>query len=774
MLQVPTSAASDLKRSGPRSTIDLLDIFWRRRRYVIGFTLIGVVLGTLYCLLAAPIYESRADVLVVQKRPQAVTGESQYQSGFEDYLSTHLAIIKSPLIVERAIDSANLASLECFADVEDPDEDLVDTIIGDLEVEGGSRELGESADSIMTLSFRSTVPDDCPIVVQALLDSYHAFHAEVYSGMSDSAMDLIQQARELLRIDLAQQEESYSEFRQSSPLVTRGNDEINPLQDRLTSIEQQRSDVLLRRAQIQQQSLALQHAMEDGSNHEQLLEMVSELRQSATTENNLPTLSTAVENQLVQLLDDEQRLLDRYGPNHPQVATIRQRIASTRRLFALPSTAHMLEPESGNAGEAGTAGEDSVAVYSQYLEQELKRLEISEKLLTDLYDSQCEAAKAHSIFQLKDESYQRNIERTEALYDVIINRLQEASLVKDFGGFEARVIAPPRLGTRVAPSRKIFLPAAAIAGMCLGCLLALVVDLRDDNFHSCEQIQQQLGFPVVGQIPRFVAAPRFVRRAVPSQVALDPMLCSYYQPRSSPAESFRALRTSLFFNGLEKSSRIIQVTGPGVQDGASTIAANLAISLAQTGKRVLLIDADLRQPRQHELFGIPRPGAGLAAIIASDAEPGDAIVQTDVNNLWLLPTGPPIGGPCELFTSPRFAELINLFRDSYDCVLIDTEPLSESADACVIASQSDGVLLALQLNQNSRRRARRAKEMLDRLDVTILGIVVSRMSRAVVRRDHVRRQEYVERKQHEVTPPSRTQPSVPLGPLANPTHSPLG
>jgi capsular exopolysaccharide synthesis family protein len=594
----------------------------------------------------------------------------------------------------------------------------------------------------MTLAFRSSVPEDCPIVVQALLDSYEDFHHEVYRGMSDNTVGLILQARDLLKNDLAQQEETYSKFRQTSPLVASGTEEVNPLQERLTTIEVQRSELLLRRAQIEWQLLALEQAKQAGNDAQQLMALVTEMRQQATTENGLPDVSTALETQLIQLIDDERALLEHYGPNHPHVLTMRQRIADTRRLFALPTTAHMPVTESGDESETPSANQDAVAVYTQYLQQELKGLEISEGLLANLYDHEHGAAKQHSIFQLKDVSYRRGIESTQTLYDVVINRLQEASLIKDFGGFETTVIAPPRLGTKVSPSRRIILPVAAFAGMLLGCMLAMVVELRDDSFHSCEQIQQQLGLPVVGQIPQFTAAQESDQRAIASAVALDPMLCSYDGPRSLPAESFRSLRTALYFNSLGESSRVIQVTGAGAEDGASTIVANLAISLAQTGKRVLLIDADLRKQRQHKMFGIAPPDTGLAAIIASDVEPADAVCQTAVDNLWLLPAGPLPEGPCELFTSPRFGELINLVRDSYDHVLIDTEPLLLASDPCVIASHMDGVVLVLNLAQDSRQRAKRAKQMLDRLDVSMLGIVINRISGALLKQHQMDRNDY--------------------------------
>jgi capsular exopolysaccharide synthesis family protein len=300
------------------------------------------------------------------------------------------------------------------------------------------------------------------------------------------------------------------------------------------------------------------------------------------------------------------------------------------------------------------------------------------------------------------------------------------------------------LGAKVSPQRRIILPVGALAGMMLGCMLAFVVDVRDDSFQSCEQVQQQLGLPVVGQIPQFAPASLNKLTADTSSRGklLDPMLCAYHSPRTLPAEAFRTLRTAIFFNGHGKLSRVIQVTGARAEDGASTVAANLATSLAQTGKRVLLIDADLREQKQHQVLGMAPPETGLAAIIASDVEPADAICQTSIDNLSLLTLGRLPDGPCELFTSPRFEEFISLMRDSYDHVLIDTDPLLTASDPFLIAPHTDGVLLVLRLGRDERRKAKQAKQMMDRLDVSILGIVVNRMSDAILsqRPSHRQRQ----------------------------------
>jgi capsular exopolysaccharide synthesis family protein len=180
----------------------------------------------------------------------------------------------------------------------------------------------------------------------------------------------------------------------------------------------------------------------------------------------------------------------------------------------------------------------------------------------------------------------------------------------------------------------------------------------------------------------------------------------------------------LYFSKQGGSHHVIQLTGPSPNDGTSILAANLAVTIAQSGKRILLMDADLRRPRQHEIFGVS-PQLGLGSIGEADGKLGDAIYKTVVDNLWLMPAGPLPADPSEVVMSPRFAELINRVRDQYEYVLIDTGPLLLVSDPCAVASRSDGVLLSLRLTKDSRRRAERAKEILDTLDAELIGVVAT-------------------------------------------------
>ena len=563
------------------STVDLLELVWRRRRLISAACAVGILIGLIYYIQATRSYESSADVLLVHKRPEVVTGDLRYESGFEDYVATHLALIVSPMIVNRAIETSDLGSLKTFEWVDPEEYDLAKAIIDQLIASGGGRDLGDNADSIMTLSFVGSEPEECPVVVEAVLDAYKAILGEIYEDMSTDTMKLIEEARGLLQNELQTQEDTYIQFRQASPLVSRGTDEINPLQDRLTTIETQRSELLIRRAEIEGQLQTLQDAKNSDYDSQHLLALVSDLSSRAISDNVPANVPATLSSQLVQLADQEQQLLEHFGPNHPHVATMRQRIAATRQILALPTTAYMRNPGETRRPGFGTAGSNPVELYREYLEQELDRITVSEQLLTELYQKEHEEAKELSGYQLKDESFRRSIDRTQQLYDGIISQLQDASLIRGYGGFEARVIADPLIGEKVSPSGKIVLPVAAFAGMCVGFMLAIIVELKDKSFRSRREIQTRLGLAVIAQIPRFAAMGDGEQDGIDEDVKLDAMLCVHYQPRSPQTEAFRNLRTALLFNRRYEACRVIQLTSPSPDDGTSTIAANLAVSIAQ-------------------------------------------------------------------------------------------------------------------------------------------------------------------------------------------------
>jgi capsular exopolysaccharide synthesis family protein len=201
------------------------------------------------------------------------------------------------------------------------------------------------------------------------------------------------------------------------------------------------------------------------------------------------------------------------------------------------------------------------------------------------------------------------------------------------------------------------------------------------------------------------------------------MLCAFYFPKGRAAEAFRGIRTVLIFRG--GARQIVQVTSPSPGDGKSTLSANLAISCAQSGKRVLLIDADFRRPKVNELFGVSND-YGLSSVLEGTTELSQAIRTTQVKSLWLLTSGPSPSNPCELLGLPRFAKLLGVLRGKLDFVIIDTPPVLAVTDPLVICNGVDRVLLVARLTRGSRRACRSALNAFDGLDANIFGIVINR------------------------------------------------
>jgi len=169
---------------------------------------------------------------------------------------------------------------------------------------------------------------------------------------------------------------------------------------------------------------------------------------------------------------------------------------------------------------------------------------------------------------------------------------------------------------------------------------------------------------------------------------------------------------------------VIQITSPHPGDGKSTLSSNLAVTIAQSGKKVIIVDADFRRPRVHKIFGIPNE-VGMSTAIAGDIDIADAIQQTPVANLDCLTCGAKPDNPSELLTSARFEELLALLREKYDFVLVDTPPVLAVTDPSAVAARVDGVLLTIRVNNKSRLDAARATEMLAQLEANILGVVVN-------------------------------------------------
>lgn len=709
---------------GPALLGDYLHYFrlaWHRKSLIMLGAAVGLVLGTLYYVQREPVYESDAEVLVVNKRPDSGMGGNVHLSHFEDYVSTHRILVRSPLIVERAIEKYHLEKLVSLAD----EEDLVDALIERLSVRRSTKDSSSKQNSILSLAFRGNVADECGVVVNAVVNSYKEFLDETYRNMSDDTLKLITDARDTLTKDLAEKEEAYRIFREKCPLLWRGKDEVNPHHDRLAKIEEKRSALLLRRNELEGRLATVRKAVAENRSREEIVAIISDLaRDSEFFDPDRNPETRNLETQLLPLLLEEQTLLGEYGSQHPQLLSVRKRIEATRQFFALPSASYSRIVPPGETDSP----KELVSLVTGYLEHEVDRLKSQEAALKKLFDEEHETARNLSIYEIQDEQFRSRLARTQELCDGIIKRLQDVSFVKDYGGFEARIIAPAGIGVKVSPKAAYVFPGGLFFGLMSGFGLALVAELADKRFRTPDEVRSRLGLPVIGEVPFRMPEEGDVEKKLAGVAPYDPMLCTYYAPMSAWAEAYRGLRTAMYFSTNGEGHKTIQITSPNMGEGKSTISANLAVSIAQSGKRVVLVDADLRKPRQHDIFGLDAT-TGLAAVVNGEVELADALYQTDITGLSVLPCGPIPPNPAELLTSPRFEQLLAVLREKFDYVLVDTPPVLAVSDPCVVAPRVDAVLLVISISRNGRSEAQRAKELLGTMEVNLLGTVVNRVTR---------------------------------------------
>lgn len=202
-------------------------------------------------------------------------------------------------------------------------------------------------------------------------------------------------------------------------------------------------------------------------------------------------------------------------------------------------------------------------------------------------------------------------------------------------------------------------------------------------------------------------------------------LTAYNDPKSPISEAYRSIRTNLQFIGIDREVKIIEVTSSVPNEGKSTTIASLAIVMAQSGKKTLLVDCDFRNPTQHKLFGLRNKG--FSNCISAGGDFHAFIQQIDQENLDILTSGPVAPNPSEILMSNRMLEFLEEVRNSYDYVLIDTPPVMPVTDAAVLSTRTDGVILVIESGADKPELLKAAKERLDQAGAKMLGCILNKV-----------------------------------------------
>ncbi|MEA2828910.1 MAG: tyrosine-protein kinase [Actinomycetota bacterium] len=297
------------------------------------------------------------------------------------------------------------------------------------------------------------------------------------------------------------------------------------------------------------------------------------------------------------------------------------------------------------------------------------------------------------------------------------SKLFELEAANDITTPAAEIVNEASNARRIRPEPVSAGMSAAVVGLVLGVALAFLFEYLDESIKTKEDIQRAVGskVPVVATIPAIAEWRDRTKTEVVSLTA----------PRSSAAEAYRALRTSVQFAGLENPVNVIAITSPTAGEGKTTALANLAVVVAGAGRRVVMLDCDLRRPRIHNFFGLSNE-VGFTSWIIGDAPLSAALQEVPgIRRLSLMASGPIPPNPSELLSSRRFPELVRTLQSEGALVLIDTPPLLPVTDAAVIARSIDLAFMVTMAGRGTRKHLRQAMEILAQVDAPVGGLVLN-------------------------------------------------
>ncbi|MEM7679188.1 MAG: polysaccharide biosynthesis tyrosine autokinase, partial [Myxococcota bacterium] len=316
-------------------------------------------------------------------------------------------------------------------------------------------------------------------------------------------------------------------------------------------------------------------------------------------------------------------------------------------------------------------------------------------------------------------SLQDAYKRTAQYCDLIDERMREVNLNDEVGAINVSIVDSAAPGVETYPDRPKVLSMSLAFGAMLGFGLAWLRDLLDQRLKSVDEIAAVMHLPVIGAVPILTGL-----RGSGNDGRSEGGRIVATHPRSPAAEAVRTLRTALDFGLAGPESKVFVVTSPAPGDGKSTVASNLAITMAQANQRVLMIDADLRKPTQTEIFDV-RADIGLSAVLTGDQAPEEVIAPSGVPSLDILPCGKRPSNPVELLNNGVLPEALRNLSEHYDKIVIDSPPVMPVADARIIAAMADCALLVLRADRSTRRLSVAARDELLKVRTQRLGVVVN-------------------------------------------------
>ncbi|BAY09538.1 GumC family protein [Calothrix sp. NIES-2098] len=626
------------------------------------------------------------------------TGDLKSLVSNQNPISSQIEVISSPTLLQRTIDELQLKN--------DKGEPLTVEALKQrltLKIVGGT--------DVLLVSYKSPDPETAAAVVNTVMNIYLENDSNTNRAEAEATRRFMAKQLPNTRAAVQEAEGALRRFKQSNNIV----DLIEETRSAVAIIGNLDNSINATRAELDQ-------ATAQSNELRQKVALNSQQALSASAVSQSP----AVQGIVTQLQDVERQLAterSRFQDENPVIINLEAKKANLKAL---------LQQEIGQAGGNPSniqprtlqIGETKQNLINTFLQAEVQRQGLAQKL-TSLYNSRGAYEKRVKVIpQLEQQQreLERRLEVAQSTYQTLLKKIQELQVAENDNTPNARIIARGLVPTKPGLGLK---PIVWLLGILLGAFLSttavVFLETRDRSLKTLNEIREIFGrYTLLGIVPSSTKKLRSRNRE--AELA-PPEIAVIDTPQSLTSEIYRMIQANLRFLSSDKVLKTIVVSSAVPKEGKSTVSANLAAAIAQLGRRVLLIDADMRVPSQHHLWQITN-SAGLSDVLVGEAE-FKTVACNVIENLDVLTAGVRPPNPLALLDSKRMASLIQDFSSQYDFVIIDAPPLLLAADASTLSHMTDGILLVARPGVIDSNSANHAKEMLERSGHNVLGLLVN-------------------------------------------------
>jgi len=702
--------------------IDLRDYFrvmLKRRWTIMAIFALVVLSAAVHTFTATPIYRATSRIVIEKENPNLVSIQEvmAVDATGSDYYQTQYKIIESRAVARGVINHMNLSDSEEF--FPQPKDDVVsnikrwvrDTLIywqewiqSLLKTQPGSADEAEDlfSDSILVSAFIDRISVE-PIRNSRLVDiSIEAKDKKLAAKMANELVRTYIDQNLETKLDAAKDavkwlgdriDEERKKVEAAEGALLRYKEKNQIITDFSSDAEKITAQKL---AQLNTKVVEAESAR---------VEAETRYQQAMALDNNpdmLDAIPEVLKNELVQeikkmevnLYNRMSEMSKKYGRMHPQMQAIESELTDLkkRKTLEMKRVINSLR----NQFKLAVAKEESLK--KALTRQKRETLNMNKKAV-------------------KFGVLKRQAESSRNMYELLIKRFKETSLTEEMKTGNIRIVDPAEVPLKaVKPKKKLNLLLALVVGLTLGVGLAFFLEYLDNTIKLPDEVRDYLKIPYLGPVPAI--AKNKNKDGIPTD------LVTLHSPKSTASESFRGVRTGILFSAADNAPQVILVSSAGPSEGKTLCAANLAVTMAQAGSRVVLIDCDMRRPRVHNVFDIGRD-IGISNILVGSTEIEDAVVASGTPNLDVIPCGPIPPNPSEMIGSRRMVQLIENLRKDYNRIIIDSPPVTAVTDSVILAQAVDGVVLVVRAGDTPRQVVLNGVNQLRTVDSRILGAVLN-------------------------------------------------